>query len=129
MLLTWFVIVLILALVLILFGYYLNQPPLAISGSALLFLLGVVVMFSQIYTQSGYTETTLAPCDGNCTEIRSGETINSYLITNTSVIYDYSPILEEEVIGIGINHLLGFFLALIGVFVFIDVMFNLRGLK
>lgn len=129
MLLVWFGIVLALALVLIVYGYSFSQPPLAIGGATLLFLLGSVVMFSNIEVKSGYITTEYAPCNNNCTEVREGSQIYLAEITTTNVSFVYSPIIEEEVVGVGINHILGLFLSLIGVFVFIDVLLNLRGLK
>jgi hypothetical protein len=129
MLLIWFGIVLALSLILVFAGYSLSQPPLAISGAVLLFLLGSVVMFSNIEVKAGYTEISIAPCNNNCSEVREGGDVYLAEITNKNVSYNYAPIIEEEVVGVGINHLLGFFLVLIGVFVFIDVLFSLRGLK
>lgn len=129
MLLIWFGIVLTLCIVLVIMGYYLNQPPLAISGAILMFLLGSVVMFSNIEIKTGYIETSFAPCNNNCTEVRQGGDIFLSEVTNTSVSFVYSPIVEEEVVGIGINHIFGLFLSLIGAFIFIDVLFNLRGMK
>ena len=129
MLIVWFGIILTLSLLLVILGYSFKQPPLAIAGSVLIFLLGSVVMFSSLEIQTGYTEDVLAPCNNNCTEIRSGGSIDLYSVTNTTITYIYSDIPEEKVVGVGINHLLGFFLSLIGIFIFIDVIISLKGLK
>jgi hypothetical protein len=127
MLIIWFIIVLTLSIVLVIMGYALKQAPLAICGAGLLLLLGQVVMFGNIEVKTGYVENVIAPCDNNCTTIRQGDTLDLYSVTNTSVSFVYSPIQEEEVIGIGISHLLGFFLSLIAIFLFIDVMLQLGG--
>jgi hypothetical protein len=109
MLLVWFGIVLGLALILVLFGYFLSSPPLAIAGAGLIFLLGSIVMFSNLEVKTGY--------------------INEINSSMNNVSYVYGSIQEEEVIGVGINHFLGFILSLIGVFIFIDIFTGLRGLK
>lgn len=129
MLLVWFGIVLALSLILVIYGYTLSQPPLAIGGATLLFLLGSVVMFSNLEVKTGYTTTEYAPCENNCTLVREGGSTYLAEVTTTNVSFVFSPISEEEVVGVGINHILGLFLSLIGVFVFIDVLLNLRGLK
>ena len=129
MLLVWFSIVLALALILVLFGYFLSSPPLAIAGSGLIFLLGSIVMFSNLEVKTGYTETIYAPCENNCTEVREGGDIYLAEVTTSNITYIFGSIQEEEVIGVGINHFLGFILSLIGVFIFIDIFSGIRGLK
>lgn len=126
MLLVWFVIVLCLSFLLVVLGYVFNQPPLAYGGAAILFLLGSLVTLSDVETKTGYIEEQHAPCNDNCTQTRTG-TWESF--TNITVTYTYSPIVEEEVAGVGVNHVLGIVLCVIGVFLFIDVSMNLRGLK
>ncbi|MGV8169231.1 MAG: hypothetical protein ACP5N3_04210 [Candidatus Nanoarchaeia archaeon] len=129
MLLEWFIVLLSLCIALIVISYIFKIPPLAVGGFTLLFLLGNIVMFSNLDVKSGYNEYELAPCNSTCTEIRAGGNVSSFLVTNTTITFNYSPIVDEEIIGIGLNHLLGFFLALIGVFGFIDIFANLKGLK
>jgi len=115
MLIVWFSIVLSLSLLLVILGYSFKQPPLAIAGSVLIFLLGSVVMFSSLEIKTGYIEhhnESVAPHQEDVT-----------------LVYTYGDIPEEEIRGVGINHLLGFFLSLIGAFIFIDVIISLKGLK
>ena len=129
MLIGWFIILLSLSLILTIVSYGFKMPPLAIAGFTLLFLLGNVVLFSNLEIQSGYTQTEYAPCNNNCTEVREGGDVYLAEVTTIAVNYTYTPIPDEQVVGVGLNHLLGFFLALIGVLGFIDVIISLRGLK
>jgi hypothetical protein len=126
MLLLWFIVLLALCLILIFISYNYQIPPVAIAGFVLLFLLGNVIMFSNLEVQSGYNEIKIVPCDSNCTYTREGASVT---VTNTTLSYVYTAIPEEQVVGVGVNHILGLFLALIGVFGFIDIIINLKGLK
>jgi hypothetical protein len=126
MFLLWWCIILTIALVLIMLGYTISAPSLAISGSGLLFLLGAVAMLGSLSIQTGYNEIKSSPCGDNCTLSRTGDL--EYLQTS-NITYVYTALPEEYVAGIGINHIFGFLMSLIGIFVFIDIMTSIRGLK
>lgn len=129
MLLDWFIVLLCLSIALIIVSYIFHIPPIAIGGFTLLFLLGNVVLVSNLEIQSGYNSYEVAPCNNNCSEIREGNDVYLASVTNTTITFNYSPISDETIAGVGLNHILGLFLALIGVVGFVDVVMNLKGLK
>lgn len=129
MLLSFFIVLLCVVFALLLLGYAFNIPPLSISGFVILFLLGNVLMFDSIQYESGYSETVLAPCDNNCTEVRSGGSVFLAEVTQTNVIYNYSSFDETLVGSVKIGHIAGLLLCVIGAFGFADVLFNIKGLK
>jgi hypothetical protein len=129
MLLEWFIVLLCLSIALIIVSYIFKIPPIAIGGFTLLFLLGNVVLISNLEIQSGYNSYEVAPCEGNCTLVREGGETFLATTTNTTYTFNYSPISDETIAGVGLNHILGLFLALIGVVGFVDVVMNLKGLK
>lgn len=129
MILTLFVVLLCIVFALLILGYTYGIPPLSVSGFVILFLLGNVVMFGTLEYQSGFTETVLAPCDNNCTEVREGGDVFLAEVTSTTTNYTYEAFDETLVGSVKISHITGLLLCVIGAFGFADVLFNLRGLK
>lgn len=115
MLVIVFGFLLALTLVFLLTGQYMDAPFLKISGSVFMFLLGMIVMFGSLSIQNGLNESTIYSYEaGNLSR------------TNTTTVYTYSNISSDIVNGLNINHLFGFLMCVIGVFLFMFAFLEIK---
>lgn len=134
MLLSIFVFLVLFSLILIVAGYYIEAPVTQIAGTAVMFIAGLLLMFSTVEYASGETELyiygnnftgyhwdydyTDAP-DFNQTILNTPEAVFLFH-KNTTTVYDSWD--EELVAGIGTRHTVAFVLLVTSILVFISVL-------
>lgn len=118
------IILALLALVffLVYFGYSFTAPFLAIAGFTILFLLGAIFLANGFEIKTGETISTTYSYIGNSSNINETTTT----LTN---VYSGIDVDEATFAGLYLSHFIGFILSVIGVFGFIDVVINIKGLK
>jgi len=139
MIITLFALLLILTLILIIAGKYIEAPGLQLAGYTFLFLLGIIILFGEVEYQTGELNT-LTPtysigcisgypscgfaCEQDCTTPQS-QIINT--LTNTT--YTYTHFTNEIYAGVNLNHIIGFLLCIISGLGFAIVLMNLDKFK
>jgi len=121
MLLTLYIVFLSLALALITIGKFSGHIDLTISGSAFLFILGIVLMLGGLQYEIG--ETSLS----NYSYIDDDDdTIIDTIAKNSTAVYSNYD--SEIVLGITINHTFGLLLAFLGGLLFMFSLFEMKKL-
>ena len=115
MLLIVFGLLLALTLIFLFAGQYMDAPFLKISGSVFMFIMGMVLLFGAVSYQSGSTEVTQYSYVGE-----------NLSLTNTTTNYIYSDWGTDVVNGLDINHVFGFLLCVVGVFLFIFAFIEIK---
>lgn len=114
MITTIFIILLILALSLIIAGFYTKAPPVNLTGYLFLFILGLVLLTGGLQYKSGSSTTFNY----------SNTTLISQNTTDQYSNYD-----NEIIQGITLNHVLGFFISCLGALGWIITLTNLEAYK
>jgi len=129
MILTIFILILCLSFVLIITAKYTEIRVLETGGFVLIFILGLIVLFSSITYKTGYEDfyvygdnyDTYHYDDYNGTTKQ--DVLNVFHIERT---YTYTDFEGEIINGLDTDHILGFLLLMIGAFGFINSYFNWR---
>ena len=103
------------SLLIIFIGKYASFDDLKLAGTLFIFILGVVLMLGGVQYRSGSMEVELYFYDN--------VTLSN---TSTTVTDSYSDYSGEVIAGLNLNHVMGFFMAAIGILSFTLSFFNLR---
>jgi len=124
MILEVFITLLILSLVCLFVGKYLDAPPVQMGAYLFLFLLGITLMTGAVTYKSGVEyDYTCACC--NKTGLISESCING-TITLANETFVYTNYSGEIVQGLELHHVFGLFMALLSAFGFVIVIINLK---
>lgn len=130
MILTIWTVLLVLSLVVVIGGKYVNSPPLQISGFFFLFLLGITLLSGGVQYKNGVTETynyMCLGCGGNSIPTFTGNaSIDKPFVSSISKADTYSNYSGEVVYGIMLHHVFGFFVTVLSILGFISCLINLR---
>jgi len=103
------------SLLIIVIGKYAELDDLQLAGTFFIFILGIVLMLGGVQYHNGSVE------------VRNYAYDNVTLWNTTTTVTDsYSAYSGEIVAGLELNHVLGFFMAAIGILSFSLSFFNLR---
>lgn len=145
MILTLFLGLIILSLILIAMGYYIDNPVLEIAGFTFLFLLGFVMNGGLIQIQSGEYDDTYYKYGNNLTgyhwdyvgtepafnPANLNDPATVFLFHeyhNKTIIYtNFDDTAGTYVLGISLNHFFGWLISLIGVLGFVISLTNIKG--
>jgi hypothetical protein len=119
MILTFFILFLALAFVLIALGLFKPEhTELSLIGFVFLFLLSMQIIAGNISYNSGTNTTSYFAYTPNY------ESLNLTLLTssNETVVYNYTPMVLDGVLA----HLIGYWLAVISIVGFIGVILSIR---
>jgi hypothetical protein len=115
MLLTIFIFLVAFSLALIIGGFYIEAPVMQIAGTAVLFVTGLLLMFSNIEYVSAHNQVqTFSYESGN---------LSSVSINETAVLTLWD---EDEIIGVETRHTVAFLLLVSAILIFVSVLSHLR---
>lgn len=115
MLLQIFIFLVVLALVLIIGGFYIEAPVTQIAGTAILFVTGLLLLVGSVEYPSGSNQqVSYTYVSGNL----SSSTINE---TTTFSSWD-----EEVVQGVQVKHTLAFLLLVTSILILVSVLAQLK---
>jgi hypothetical protein len=125
MILEVFAVLLILSLVCLFIGKYLDAPPVQMGAYLFLFLLGITLMLGAVTYKTGENYNYVCAC---CDEVRGGFFTDCFngSITLANITNVYSSYSGEIVQGLELNHVFGFFMSLLSAFGFVIVLVNLK---
>lgn len=115
MLLSIFIFLVVFSLALIIGGRYVDAPVMQIAGTAVLFIVGILLLLSNIEYSSGFSEsTTYSYVSGNISN------------TSTTQALSYSTWDEEDILGIKTRHTVAVLLMASSIFIFLSILSQLR---
>jgi len=146
MVISVFLILLLLSIVFIIAGKYIEAPAIQMAGWTFMFLLGVIVMSGNLqYTTGAYEQENNYYVCGCCMEgefyyndtqicIEGEELV--LLNTTKQTLTNYTAVTGEIIPGVDLHHVFGLLLSVIAGFGFVIVLLNLdkfsinsRGMK
>ena len=134
MLLNIFIFLVVFSLILIIGGYYIEAPVMQVAGTAVLFVTGLLLMFSSVEYVSG----EYYKYGNNFSYVNGSSNYHWDYATNTipnktdETVYlfhrvdEFSTWDDEEILGIKTRHTVAFLLLVSAVLIFISVLSQLR---
>lgn len=139
MLLSIFIFLVLFSLVLIIGGYYIEAPVMQIAGTGVLFVTGLLLMFSSVEYVSGEDTSEYYVYGNNFTDyhwdqyhIGDEPSFNSsddavFLFhTEENTTHVYSTWDEDSILGVNSRHTVAFLLLVSALLIFVSVLSHLR---
>lgn len=134
MILSIFILFLSLSFVLIITAKYTDIKVLETAGFVMIFILGLIVLFSNISYKTGYNENYVygsnftdyhwEDYNGSSPAPSFNPSADVIFLFHTERNYTYSNFEGEIINGLDVDHIIGFLLLIIGAFGFINSYFN-----
>jgi len=112
-----FSVLFIFGVILLFLTFYKKQVILGVFSGIVFIILGFI-LWNGLSSVVGYTELVYAPCEDNCTEVRSGGEIFLSEVTTTNVTYTYG-LVDNSFKDLSYSDTLGTFFIMFGLFMLI----------
>lgn len=129
MLISIFIFLVLFSLVLIIGGYYIEAPVMQIAGTAVLFVTGLLLMFSSVEYESGYHTDYIY--GDNYDDYHYNDYNGTTKVSDLNVFHEnrtltYDTWDEEIIQGVQTKHTVAVLILLSSIFIFVSILSQLR---